>query len=161
MLLRTIAQLCRAMSSQLRHISTIGKNIQQQYLFHMFSQYGELQATNSWDRLASLGHPSKFQRLSRLGFIAIHRRRSAEVNQTLHDVWLFPGLIHYVCILGALAPNGILPGAIFTLCPSLALSYIGSVTARHSSRGRQPSFAVWYLHATGQPSRSTLGGRTV
>jgi len=35
-----------------------------------------------------------------------------------------------------LAPKGILPGAKFTLGPSLALSYIGSVTARHSRSGR-------------------------
>ena len=47
---------------------------------------------------------------------------------------------------GALAPNGILSGAKFTLHPSLAFSYklIGSVTARHSSSGRQPNFAAWY-----------------
>jgi len=34
----TIAQLCRAVSSQLRHISTIGKKlVKQQYLLHMSS----------------------------------------------------------------------------------------------------------------------------
>jgi len=43
-----------------------------------------------------------------------------------------------------LPPKGILPAAKFTLFPSLALSYIGSVTARHSSSGRQPNFAAWY-----------------
>ena len=38
---------------------------------------------------------------------------------------------------------GILPGAKFTLRPpSLALSYFGSVTARHSSSGRQRNFAA-------------------
>jgi len=41
--LRTIAQLCRAISSQLRHVSTIGqKLVKQQYLPHMSLQYGEL-----------------------------------------------------------------------------------------------------------------------
>jgi len=35
----------------------------------MSSQYGELRPTNSWDWLVSLGHSSKFQRISRLGFI--------------------------------------------------------------------------------------------
>jgi len=35
--LGTIAQLCRAVSSQLRHVSTIEKKvIKQQYLLHMF-----------------------------------------------------------------------------------------------------------------------------
>jgi len=41
--LRTIAQLGRTISSQLRHVSTIGKKlVKQQYLPHMFLQYGEL-----------------------------------------------------------------------------------------------------------------------
>jgi len=44
--LGTIAQLCRAISSQLRHISTIGKIVKQQYLLHVSSQYGELRPTN-------------------------------------------------------------------------------------------------------------------
>jgi len=63
--------------------------------------------------------------------------------------------------------NGILPSAKCTLCPSLAFSYICSVTARHSSSGRQPNFAAWdkdgnyrtfaprlyHLYLTGRPSR--------
>jgi len=41
--LGTIAQLCRAVSSQLRHVSTIGKKfVKQQYFLHMSPQYGEL-----------------------------------------------------------------------------------------------------------------------
>jgi len=101
--LGTIAQLCRAISSQLRHISTIGKKIaKQQYLLHMFPQYGELWPTSGWDRSGSLRHPSKFERVSRLG----------------------------------------------------------SVTARHSSSGRQPNFATLHrgrhLYSAGRPSRWAL-----
>jgi len=44
----------------------------------------------------------------------------------------------------ALARDGILPDAKFTLRPSPAFFYIGSVTVRHSSSGRQPNFAAWY-----------------
>jgi len=45
----TIAQLCWAVSSQLRHVSTIRKKlVKQQYLLHMFSQYGERWPTNGW-----------------------------------------------------------------------------------------------------------------
>ena len=45
--LGTIAQFCRAISSQLRHISTIGKKcVKQQYLLHMFPQYGDLGPTS-------------------------------------------------------------------------------------------------------------------
>jgi len=60
---------------------------------------------------------------------------------------MFGRLQHWNTIytfLRLLPPDGILPGAKFTLHPSLAFSYIGSVTARHSSSGRQPNFVAWY-----------------
>jgi len=66
------------------------KLVKQQYLLHMSSKYGELRPTNGLDRFTSLGHPCKFQRVSRLG----------------------------------------------------------SVTARHSSSGRQPNFAALNRGAT-------------
>jgi len=45
--LGTIAELCRAISSQLRHVSTIGKKtVKQQCLLHMSPQYGELRPTS-------------------------------------------------------------------------------------------------------------------
>jgi len=50
----------------------------------------------------------------------------------------------YIHFRGLLPPDGILPAAKFTLRQSLALSYIGSVTAQHSSSGHQPNFAAWY-----------------
>jgi len=98
--LGTIAQPCRAISSQIRHVSTIGKKlVKQQYLLHTFPQYGELRLTSGWDRSGSLGHPCKFQRVLRLG----------------------------------------------------------SVTARHSSIGRQPNFAALtrgrHLYSAGRSSR--------
>jgi len=75
--LGTIAQMCRAISSQLRHISTIGKKlVKQQYVLQMSSQYGELRPTNGWDRFGSLGHSSKFQRVSRLGSITARQWNS-------------------------------------------------------------------------------------
>jgi len=54
-----------------------------------------------------------------------------QVNQTLHGVWLSPGLEH-IHFWGLLLPNGILPGAKFTLRPSLVFSYIG--TLLHGTR---------------------------
>ena len=67
--------------------------------------------------MASFGYPSKFQRVSRLAFVtaAVQRRRSLEANQTLHDVWPSHGLVQLYTFSGALAPDGILPGAIFTV----------------------------------------------
>jgi len=56
-----IARLCRAISSQLRHVSTIGKKlVKQQYVLHMSPQYGELRPTSDWDWFGSLRHPCKF-----------------------------------------------------------------------------------------------------
>ena len=66
--------------------------------------------TSGWDRFVGLGHPSKFQWVSHLGFITAYRR-SVEVNQTLHDVWPSPGLVRYIHFLEHLPPNGILPVA--------------------------------------------------
>jgi len=75
--LGTIAQLCRAISSQLRHLSTIGKKlVKQQCLPHMSSQYGELRPISGWDLLASLWHPSTLQWVSRLGSITAQHSRS-------------------------------------------------------------------------------------
>jgi len=78
------------------------KLVKQQYLLHMFPQYGELRPTSGWDRSGSLGNPCKFQRLSCLG----------------------------------------------------------SITARHSSIGRQPNFAALnrgrHLYSAGWPSRWAL-----
>jgi len=45
------------------------KLVKQQYLPHMSLQYGELRSTSGWDRFVILGHPSKFQRVSRLGSV--------------------------------------------------------------------------------------------
>jgi len=33
-------------------------------------------------------------------YFTMHRRRSTEVNQTLHDVWPSPGLVHFIYISG-------------------------------------------------------------
>jgi len=55
----TIAQLRRAISSQLRHVSTIGKKfVKQQYLLHISLQYGELRPSSGLDPFVSLGHSS-------------------------------------------------------------------------------------------------------
>ena len=50
----------------------------------------------------------------------------------------------YIYFWGLLPPDRILPVAKFTLRLRLAFSYIGSVTARQWSSGREPNFAAWY-----------------
>jgi len=43
-----------------------------------------------------------------------------------------------------LPADAILSGAKFTSLPTPAFPYIGTLTARHSSSGREPSVEAWY-----------------
>jgi len=118
------------------------KLVKQQYL-HMFSQYGELRPCNGWDRLVNLGHPSKFQWVLGLGFVTApmllnggqpHFASCLAVSRagTLHihfwGLWSCP--ITEFCLVQN------------SLC--VQVSYISSVTARHSSSGWQSNFVAWY-----------------
>jgi len=61
------------------HIDNREKNLLSS---NMSPQYDELQPTSGWDRFISLGHPCKFQRLSRLG-VLMHGSQVLSVSQTL------------------------------------------------------------------------------
>jgi len=135
-------------SSQLRHVSIIGKKpVKQQYLLHMFPHYGELRPTSGWDRFGSLRHPSKFQRVLRLAFVtAATSLNGGQPNfaRRLAVSWAGTLCIHFRGG-GLLPPDGILqfcPVQNFTLRPSLAF-YIGRVTARHSAAGVSQT-VLWY-----------------
>jgi len=93
---------------------------------HNMLNFGPLTTEICW---RVWGTPANFNRFHILASL-LHRRRSTQVSKTWQDVWPSPGLVYTVYILGVVAPNGILPGTKFTLRPSLAFSYIGSVTAR-------------------------------
>jgi len=140
----------------------------------MSSQYGELWPANGRDRFGCLGHTSKIQRVSCLGFVTAATNQNLDPrmpNSTLLSlngsqpnfarclIVSCAGAL-YIHFWGSCAVTEFLPGAKFSLRPSLALSYIGSVTARHSSTGRQPNFAAlsrWrYLYSAGRPSRWAL-----
>ena len=100
------ATICRAMSSQLRHVSTIGKKlVKQQYLLHMSAQYGKLWPTSGWDRFGILGHPSYFQRVSRLGSVTAwqssseHQTSATYVRQGDHHVGHWPTFLVWTYLL--------------------------------------------------------------
>jgi len=80
--LGTIAQLCRAISSQPRHISTIGKTFKQQYVLQMSAQYGEHRPTSGWDLSGSLGIPANFNGFHVLAAL-LHSSHVVSVSQTL------------------------------------------------------------------------------
>ena len=129
------------MYSQLKHVSTIGKNLNSNISSTCpHNMVGPLTAEICWQ---VWGTPANFNGF-RVSASLLQRRRSPEANETLHSVWPSPGLVHNIYIFrGLLPPDGILQGANFTLHPSPAFSYIGSITARHSTSGRQPNFAAW------------------
>ena len=139
------------------YIRQLEKPVKHQYFLQIFLQHGTLRPTNSWDQLASLGHPSKFQRGLRLGFIAAATSLNGSQPNFARCLAVFwTGRLHF---LGLLPRKGILPRAKFTLHPSLAFYYIGSVTTRHSSSRHQPKFPASYkewnyghLYSAGWPS---------
>jgi len=87
------------------------------------------------------GTPANFNRFRVIASL-VHRRRSTEAKPNFARCLAEWAATQYIHFWRLLRPNGILPGAKFTLCPSLAFSYIGSITARHSSSVRQPNFAA-------------------
>jgi len=136
------------MSLQLGHIPTIGKNLLNSNISptcpHNMVNFGPLTAETDW---RVWGTPANFNGFCFLASF-LQRRRSTEVNQTAWCLAVSWACTLYIHFWGLLPPNGILPAGRFTLRPSLAFSYIGSVTPQYSSSGRQPNFATWYLHAS-------------
>ena len=102
--LRSIAPLCRSMSSQLRHGSSIGKNLLNSNIHwtcsHNMANFGPLPATIG---LPVWGTPANFNGFRVLPSL-LQGRRSPEANQTLHDDWPSPGLLHYIYIFGGSCP---------------------------------------------------------
>ena len=87
---------------------------------------------------------SKFQRVSRIGFVTAPPTNDGQQRSTklctMFGHLLGWNSVYRLHFRGLLPPNGILPRAKFTLRQRLAFSYIGCVTARHSSSGCQPKF---------------------
>jgi len=82
------------------------KNVKRQYLLHMSPQYHNM--VNFGPLAADLGPvvwgtPANFN-VVRILAALLQRRRSPEVNQTLHNVWPSPGLLQYICIFGGSCP---------------------------------------------------------
>jgi len=92
----TIPQLCRALSLQVRHVSTIGKKLLGSSISstcsHNMANFNSLMAEISSGVWGTRANFNGFHVLKTL----LQRHRSAEANQTLHDVWPSPWLVHYI-----------------------------------------------------------------
>ena len=116
--LGTIPQICRAISSQLRHVSAIGKKFLSSNISSTSScnmvKFGPLAA-----EIVSLvwGTRANFNGFRVLPSL-LQRRRLPEANQTLRDMAVsWPGTL-YIHFRDILPPDGILPRAKFIFCPS-------------------------------------------
>ena len=95
--LGTIAQLCRAISSQLRHVSTVGKSL-------LNSSTSPTSPYNMAEIVLLVwGTPANFKGFCVLASL-LQQCRSMEVNQTLYDLWPCPMLVHCIYILGLCYP---------------------------------------------------------
>jgi len=87
----TIVQLCWAISSEPRHVSSIRKNLLNSSISctcpHNMVNLGPLATEIGWQVWNTPANFNGFLVLASL----LHRRCSMEVNQTLHNVWLSPG----------------------------------------------------------------------
>jgi len=106
----------------------------------MAPQYGELRPTNGWDRFGSFGHPSKFQRVSRLAFVtAVTSLTGGQQNfaRYLAVSWTCTIYIHF---RGLLPPwwNFARCKIHFTYKSCVFLYWQRYCTALHSSSGPHP-----------------------
>jgi len=117
------------LSGWIRHVLTIGKNLLNSNTSstcpHNMAEIG----SGVW------GTPAKFN-VFRILASLLQRRGSLEANQTLHDVWLSPALLHYVHIFWGCCRVTEFRHVQFWLSVQVLrspmLAYIGSITARHS-----------------------------
>ena len=133
--LHTIAQLCWAVSSQLKYVLTTGKKLLNSNISstcpHNMVNFGPLMVRSVYQ----FGAPQQVSMAfaSWLRYCTnVDQWRSTKLWRCFAVSWAVTLYIHF---WGLLSPNGILPGAKFTLHSSLVCSYIGSVTAWHFSSG--------------------------
>jgi len=101
------------------HIDNRKNVFKQQYLPHMFLQYGELRPTSGWDRFVSLGHPGEFQWVLRLGSVTARHSTSecqpnfAALNRGRHlylagrpSSWALAHILVLICYSNTVPVSG-------------------------------------------------------
>ena len=108
----------------------------------MTLQYGELRPTSGWDRFISLGQPSKFQRVSRLGFVTAAMSLNGRQPNFARCLAVSCAATLYIHFGGCCPVTEFCQVQNSVCVLQVLCSPIGSVTARHSSSGREPNFAA-------------------
>ena len=87
------------------------------------STYGELRPTNGWSRFGSLGHPCKFQRVSRLGSVtAWHSSSQCQPYFAALNRWMAPPIFGRAVITMGIGPHSSYVSALYTVCTFLLLT---------------------------------------
>jgi len=100
------------------------------------------------DWFTSLGHPSKFQRVSRVGFVTVPATLNGG-QPNLHYVWPSPGLVHYIYIFGGCYPLKEFRQVQNSLCVQVLRYLILAALLRGTRAVGVSQTAAWYLHTTG------------
>ena len=103
---------------------------------HNMANFGPLTAEIIWRVWGTTANFNGFRVLALL----LQRRRSLEANQTLHDVWSSPELVHYVYIFRSSCPLTEVYHVQNSLC--VLLYWQRYCTAR--LQRDQPNVAAWY-----------------
>ena len=101
------------------------KLVKQQYLIHTSLQYGYLRPLTAEIGSEVWGTPANFNGFRVLAAL-LQRCRSAEANQTLHDVWPSPRLVHYIYISGGSCPSD----GLTEVCPVQNSLYVHVLRSR-------------------------------
>jgi len=107
----------------------------------MSSQYGELRSITAERSVGGFGAPQQISTGFAFGFVAAPTSLNGDQQNFAGCLVVsWAGTLH-IHFWGLLSTKGILPGAKFTLRPSLAFSYIGSVS--HGTRAAAVSQTLW------------------
>jgi len=79
--------------------NVLNSSISSKFL-HNMANFGPLTAEIGW---RVWGTPANFNGFRVLALL-LQRRRSPDANQTLHDVWPSPGLVHHYTFFGGFCP---------------------------------------------------------
>jgi len=157
----TIAQLCRTISLQLRHVLRIWKkNLLNSNISSTSSHNMVIVGPQTADIGSGVwGTGANFNEFRILRSL-LHRHRAVEVNQTLHYVWPSPGLVHYICILGGSCPQTEFCQVQNSLCVQV-LRYRILAELLHALEQWASAKSTVVSSRNRAASHSTLGGRTV
>jgi len=109
---------------------------------HNMVNFGPLAAENG---LPVWGTPANFNGFRVLSSL-LHRHHSTDANQTLHDVWPSPGLVHYIYIFGGSCTEPNINVWIPNLKPKHETQVTLGQTWKPGFCPRTPGFAIpsWY-----------------